>query len=170
MTESSRAKLLALDGDPQDLQSIQDALSDLNLDIHAASGTHEGLQAFKQIRPQIVLLDLTMPGVEEWGSLDAILACDPGAEVIITSAHSSTKSAVEAIQKGACDYLNKPIDVEKLRTRISLLLSQAENRRRTRPSHARRFRQNPESCTSFPECTCDRSNGNRERTGGSSSS
>jgi DNA-binding NtrC family response regulator len=59
------------------------------------------------------------------------MAADPGAEVILTTAHYSTESAVEAIQKGACDYLTKPISLEKLCRRISTLLSEAENRRRT---------------------------------------
>src|SRR5208283_1267362 len=131
MSESSRAKLLAIDDDPQNLHFIQDALSDLDLEIHTANVAHEGLQLFKQIRPQIVLLDLMMPGVLGWEMLESILATDPGAEVIMTTAHYSTESAVEAIQKGACDYLNKPISVEKLRTRISSLISLAKSRQRT---------------------------------------
>jgi DNA-binding NtrC family response regulator len=59
------------------------------------------------------------------------MAADPGAEVILMTAHYSTDSAVDAIQKGACDYLTKPLSIEKLRRRIALLLSEAEERRRT---------------------------------------
>ena len=94
----------------------------MGLEIHTANGAQAGLEAFKQLRPQIVLLDLMMPGVRGWEMLDGILAADPGAEVILMTAHYSTESAVEAIQKGACDYLNKPISVEKLRTRIAALV------------------------------------------------
>ncbi len=72
-----------------------------------------------------------MPGVRDWEMLDGLLAIDPGVEVILMTAHYSTESAVQAIQKGASDYLNKPIGVEKLRSRISSLLSEAESRRRT---------------------------------------
>jgi DNA-binding NtrC family response regulator len=72
-----------------------------------------------------------MPGIFGWEMLEWILAVDPGAEVIIMTAHYSTESAVEAIQKGASDYLDKPLNVEKLRGRISELLSEAENRRKT---------------------------------------
>ena len=123
--------LLAIDDEPQSLELIKDALSDMGLEILTADGAQTGLEIFKRARPQIVLLDLMMPGVRGWEMLEWIMAADPGAEVILMTAHYSTESAVEAIQKGACDYLNKPISLEKLRRRISLLLSEAENRRRT---------------------------------------
>ena len=131
MSEHKIAKLLAIDDEEQSLRFIQDALSDQGLEIHTANGAEAGLRTFKQLRPQIVLLDLMMPGVRGWEMLDGILAADPGAEVVLMTAHYSTESAVEAIQKGACDYLTKPINLERLRTRISTLLSEAESRRRT---------------------------------------
>jgi len=110
---------------------IKDALSGLDLDILTADGSLSGLEIFKRARPQIVLLDLMMPGVHGWEMLESIMAADPGAEVILMTAHYSTDSAVDAIQKGACDYLTKPLSIEKLRRRIALLLSEAEERRRT---------------------------------------
>ncbi len=131
MSERKVARLLAIDDEAQSLRFIQDALSDLGVEIHTAHGAEFALQAFKHLRPQIVLLDLMMPGVRDWEMLDGILAADPGAEVILMTAHYSTESAVQAIQKGACDYLNKPISVEKLRSRITSLLTEAESRRKT---------------------------------------
>src|SRR5580692_9898346 len=124
-------KLLAIDDETQSLELIKDALSDAGVEILTASDPKIGLEMFKQVRPQIVLLDLMMPGVRGLEVLESILAADPGAEVILMTAHYSTESAVEAVQKGATDYLNKPLHVEKLRRRISQLLTDAENRRRT---------------------------------------
>jgi DNA-binding NtrC family response regulator len=86
---------------------------------------------FKQSRPQIVLLDLMMPGVRGLEMLERILEADPGADVILMTGHYSTESAVEAIKKGASDYLNKPLNVETLQRRIAALLSDAGNRRKT---------------------------------------
>ena len=63
--------------------------------------------------------------------LERILAEDPGTDVIIMTAHYSTESAVEAVRKGACDYLNKPLDIQKFRQRVETLLSEAEARRKT---------------------------------------
>jgi DNA-binding NtrC family response regulator len=72
-----------------------------------------------------------MPGIRGLEMLDSILEADPSTEVILMTAHYSTESAVEAIQKGASDYFDKPLSVEKLRRRISELLSDAEIRRTT---------------------------------------
>jgi DNA-binding NtrC family response regulator len=124
-------KLLAIDDESQSLELIRDALCHGEVEILTASDPRIGLEIFKRTRPQIVLLDLMMPGIHGLEMLEWILAADPGAEVILMTAHYSTESAVEAIQKGACDYLNKPLDVEKLRHRISELLSEAEERQKT---------------------------------------
>jgi DNA-binding NtrC family response regulator len=77
------------------------------------------------------LLDMVMPKVSGMELLERIVAVDPGVEVILITAHYSTESAVEAIQKGACDYLNKPLDVKKLRSRIASIVLEAERRQMT---------------------------------------
>jgi DNA-binding NtrC family response regulator len=125
-------KLLAIDDETQSLELIKDALSDAGVEILTASDPKIGLEMFKQVRPQIVLLDLMMPGIRGLELLESILAADPEAEVILMTGQYSTESAVEAIQKGACDYLDKPLRVEKLRRRISELLSEALERGKTR--------------------------------------
>ncbi len=82
-------------------------------------------------RPQIVLLDLVMPNVNGMELLERIVEADPGIDVILMTAHYSTESAVEAIQKGACDYLNKPFTVEQLRERVGRLVADARQRGRS---------------------------------------
>ena len=131
MPDHKIPKLLAIDDEPQSLELIAEALSGAGVEVLAAGDPKIGLELFKRIRPQIVLLDLMMPGIRGFEMLEWILAADPGAEVILMTAHYSTESAVEAIQKGATDYLNKPLSVEKLRRRIAELLSEAATRHRT---------------------------------------
>jgi DNA-binding NtrC family response regulator len=131
MTEHPTPKLLAIDDEPQSLEFIKDALSNDGLELHTANDPQTGMEAFKRIRPEIVLLDLMMPGVRGLEVLEAIVAADPGADVILMTAHYSTESAVEAIQKGASDYLNKPLNLGRLRSRIAKLLAEADERRRT---------------------------------------
>jgi DNA-binding NtrC family response regulator len=124
-------KLLAIDDEAQSLELIKDALSNAGVEILTAQDPKIGLEMFKRVRPRIVLLDLMMPGIRGLEMLEWILAEDPGAEVILMTGHYSSESAVEAIQKGACDYLDKPLSVEKLRRRIAELLSEAQDRLRT---------------------------------------
>lgn len=123
-------KLLAIDDTPQNLELITEAIAQDNLEILTASDAEAGLELFLQARPDVVLLDLVLPKMGGMELLDRMLAADPGADVILMTAHYSTESAVEAIQKGACDYLTKPLDIAKLRNRISALVSEAEKRQR----------------------------------------
>jgi DNA-binding NtrC family response regulator len=131
MEDHSPPKLLAIDGDPKSLNLIKDALFNSGLEILTASDVTEGLEVLKRSRPRIVLLDLRLPSGSGLEILESILGFDPGIEVILMTTHYSTESAIEAIQKGACDYFNKPLNAEKLRRRIAQLLWEAEERRRT---------------------------------------
>src|SRR6202162_830433 len=131
MTLTVALKLLAIDDDAQNLEIIKVALKREGLEIMTAQDPEEGFELFLRTRPKIVLLDLVMPKVSGIELLERIVAVDPGVDVILITAHYSTESAVEAIQKGACDYLNKPLDVEKLRSRIASLVLEAERRQMT---------------------------------------
>jgi DNA-binding NtrC family response regulator len=124
-------KLLAIDDDPQILTTVVDALEKEGLEIFPTQEAEEGLDLFVRVRPRIVLLNFTMPRISGMELLERILSIDPGANVILTTAHYSAESAIEAIQKGACDYLTKPLDLQRLRDRIANILTEAEIRRKT---------------------------------------
>jgi DNA-binding NtrC family response regulator len=129
--ESKSTLLLAIDDDIQSLEFLKDALSSSTVEVLVASSSNAGLELFKQSRPQIVLLDLLMPGVHELELLEKILEIDPGTDVILISADHSTESAVRSIQAGAADYLAKPLNILALRSRIAQLVADGERRRKT---------------------------------------
>ena len=124
-------KLLAIDDNPEYLALIAASLESESLEILTENDPEVGFETFLRLRPRIVLLDLVMPRVSGMELLEKIMAVDPGVDVILITAHYSTESAVEAIQKGACDYLNKPLDMERLRSRIASLVLEAERRQMT---------------------------------------
>ena len=124
-------RLLAIDDDPPNLELIHETLEQEGLQILTEQSPEAGFAAFLRVRPKIVLLDLIMPNMTGIELLERMLAIDPGLDVVLITAHYSAESAVEAIQKGACDYLTKPIDVGLLRSRVAALLADAEQRRRT---------------------------------------
>jgi DNA-binding NtrC family response regulator len=126
--KSITVKMLVVDDTPQNLELIAEALAQKGLQILTASDPEAGFELFLRTRPQIVLLDLVMPKLSGMELLERIAAADPGTDVILMTGHYSAESAVEAIQKGACDYLTKPLDLEKLRHRIGALLEDAEKR------------------------------------------
>ena len=131
MTSLTTLKLLAIDDDVQNLEIIKLALERKGLEIMTSDDPEEGFDIFLRTRPRIVLLDLVMPKVSGIEILERMVGVDPGVDVILITAHYSAESAVEAIQKGASDYLTKPIDIDKLRSRIATLLEEAQTRQRS---------------------------------------
>jgi DNA-binding NtrC family response regulator len=131
MDKSETFKLLAIDDDPANLNLISAALRQEGLEILTEEDPNIGFETFLRVRPRIVLLDLLMPAIQGMELLERIMRIDPGANVILISGHYSPESALEAIQKGACDYLTKPLDIEGLRDRVAGLRAEAEIRRKT---------------------------------------
>jgi len=127
----SRVPILAIDDNSENLEVIAATLASESLEILTATDPEIGFDMFLRVRPRIVLLDLVMPKIGGMELLEKMVGIDPGVDVILITAHYSTDSAVEAIQKGACDYLTKPLDVEKLRSRITSLMREAETRQMT---------------------------------------
>ncbi|MGA7237583.1 MAG: sigma-54 dependent transcriptional regulator [Bryobacteraceae bacterium] len=127
----ARISLVIIDDNPGSLELLTCALGSRGLDIFTASDPQEGLDLIHAKHPQIVLTDLVMPGLSGMEVLERTVAFDPGIDVVLMTAHYTTETAVEAIRKGAADYLNKPVSIATLRERIGKLVSEAERRRRS---------------------------------------
>jgi DNA-binding NtrC family response regulator len=109
---------------------VSEALSDNGLNILIAGDPEAGLELVRREHPEIVLSDIVMPKMNGMELLSRILEIDPATDVILMTAHYSTEAAVEAIKKGACDYLTKPISLPVLRERIEKLATDARRRQR----------------------------------------
>jgi DNA-binding NtrC family response regulator len=128
MAAKSALSLLIVDDNPGSLELLSSALTHPGLDILTASEPEAGMDLVYTRHPQIVLTDLVMPKMSGMEVLERIMEFDPATEVILMTAHYSTESAVEAIRKGASDYLNKPISISALRERIGKLVEAAQRR------------------------------------------
>ena len=106
-------KLVAVDDTPAGLELLAEALQQDGLSIFTSTDPEEGLELVYREHPQIVLLDLVMPKMSGLEMLERIVEFDPTIDVILMTAHYTTETAVEAIQKGACDYLNKPVSIPR---------------------------------------------------------
>jgi DNA-binding NtrC family response regulator len=71
-----------------------------------------------------------MPGLSGLEVLERVVDFDPAIDVVLMTAHYTSESAVEAIRKGASDYLNKPVSITALRERVSRLVEEAQRRQR----------------------------------------
>ncbi len=122
-------KLLVIDDESQNLGLIESALEQQGLEIITTADPEVGFALFLEQRPQIVLLDLMMPKISGMSLLEQVLATDPATEVILMTGYYTAESAVEAIRKGAADYLTKPLDIRALADRISKLIAERRLRR-----------------------------------------
>jgi DNA-binding NtrC family response regulator len=130
MEDTDIVKVLAVDDDAQTLEYISAALDQPGVKITAITDARIAFDLFVRSRPHLVLLDLRMPGIGGMELLEQMVATDPTVEVILVTSDYSVDSAVEAVQKGASDYLTKPIDVKKLRRRIGELVAEVTKRQR----------------------------------------
>lgn len=118
-------RVMVVDDDPQSLALNAAAVEGPGLEIITIEHPEEALRRARVEHPSIALLDLRMPSMNGIELMERLIAMDPNIDVILITAHYSTESAVEAIQKGACDYFNKPISVQRLRDRVHRLAEDA---------------------------------------------
>ena len=128
-----RPRVLIID-DESGIRSILSALLNKNgYDVQAADSGKSGLDMYARFMPAVVLLDLKMPamdGMDVMETLDRRLHAD--CKTIIMTAHGEIRSAVDAMKKGAFDYLQKPFDNDELLAVISRAVEMTNLKRRVK--------------------------------------
>lgn len=114
--------LLIIDDDPEIQRILNSVLSPSYLVRQAFSG-EDGLVQFQRLKPDLVLLDLMLPQMGGLAVLRALKKISQDILVIIMSAYGQIQTAVQAIQWGAADYFEKPLDNEKLLDEIDKILA-----------------------------------------------
>jgi two-component system nitrogen regulation response regulator NtrX len=99
--------------------------------VGAATG-QEGIAAVQRERPDLVLLDIKMPGMDGLEVLRKLHALDETLPVVMISGHGTTATAVEAIRSGALDFLDKPLSSERVIVTLQNALRQSELRSENR--------------------------------------
>lgn len=112
-------RLLIVDDEPTVLYSLQKCLSALPLEIIVCSNGRDAVHKAQLLRPDMVLLDVCLPDMSGLEVYDALRETLPGAPVIIITAFSTTDTAIQAMKRGAFEYLVKPVDVQRLREVVS---------------------------------------------------
>ena len=125
-------ELVIIDDNPRSLEYISTALASDCVKILTASDPEEGLDLVYTHRPQVVMTDLVMPHMSGLEVLERVTEFDPAIDVILMTAHYTTETAVEAIRKGAAEYLNKPISLATLRERVGRIIDAALLRQQAR--------------------------------------
>src|SRR5215510_11065340 len=112
---SEAAKILLVDDEPGMLRYIRTLLEVDDYKVETASTGEEALQRVeKGLQPDLVLLDLLMPGIDGLQTLEQLRQVKPGVKVVMLSCVSDTRKVVQAIRLGAHDYLTKPFQKAEL--------------------------------------------------------
>jgi len=107
-------KILVIDDEKNILESIKMVLTYENYKVETAGSGLDGIDLFKLINPDIVLLDVKMPGFNGLEVLRNLKELNPFSEIIMISGHSGIEEAVEDSRLGAFEFLEKTIAREKL--------------------------------------------------------
>lgn len=132
-TVSSRRPLVLVVDDEEGVRASMELVFSDQFDlIMAATGT-EAVRKLLEAAPNLMLLDLRIPGINGLQVLERAKAMDPDIEVIVITAVSETTTAIAAMRAGAFTYVVKPFDMDQLKTQVSWALTKhrlnLENRR-----------------------------------------
>ncbi len=135
--------VLIVDDEPSILQSLGGLLSDEGFEVLTASNGYEGLKSIAEQAPDMVLLDIWMPGIDGIDTLQEIRKNHPQTQVIIITGHGNIETAVRATKLGAFDLIEKPLSIDKVIVTINNALNfrrlEEENRylrKKTLEKHA----------------------------------
>ncbi|MFN3198769.1 MAG: sigma-54-dependent transcriptional regulator [Bradymonadia bacterium] len=103
-------RVLIADDDPTLRELLAEIMADDGYETHTVSDGDQAIAALVERRPDLVLTDLRMPGVDGLRVVDAARRCDPPVPVIVLTAYGSVPKAVEAMRRGAFDFVTKPIE------------------------------------------------------------
>ena len=107
--------LLVVDDEPNIVFSLKETWSSPTLKVISAGTAREGIDLVKQKRPDVVMLDVRLPDQSGLDAYDKIRQIDPRLPVIIMTAFARTETAIEAMRRGAYEYLVKPVDFKRLK-------------------------------------------------------
>ncbi|MFV2073461.1 MAG: HD domain-containing phosphohydrolase [Thermoanaerobaculales bacterium] len=120
-----KGKVLAIDDDPDVLDLLADTLSGLGYEFWQSADGAEGYRLAVENRPDVILLDLKMPGVDGFEVCRMLKGnCETSLiPVVFLTGHGSRKARIEALDLGAADFLNKPTDLMELEARVRNLVA-----------------------------------------------
>src|SRR6266852_1866682 len=121
-----------LDDDPAQLDMLSAIIAEMGYESIATSDPEEALKLVKRGRCRLALVDVHMPKMDGYEFLDRALRSDPGVHIILMTGDYTLDSALDAIRRGAMDFLPKPIDRTRLKKTLDDVATLYDQRRRVR--------------------------------------
>ena len=118
MENEIEAKVLLVDDEQDFLDTLSDRLELRGLKVSAVTSGEQAIAEAKAQDYDAIIVDLSMPGIDGLETLKRIKADNPNAEIIMLTGHASIQSGVEAMKLGAGDFLQKPVELSELMSKI----------------------------------------------------
>jgi two-component system, NtrC family, nitrogen regulation response regulator NtrX len=118
------ARILVVDDEEGIRKILRQVLEYEGHEVRVAAGGGEAIQLYGETRPDLVFMDVKMARMDGLEALDRIRENDPSACVVMISGHGTIETAVEATRRGAYDFLEKPLDTDRLLVTIRNALQQ----------------------------------------------
>lgn len=115
--------ILIVDDEASIVQSLSGLLTDEGFEVNTASNGYEALQRIEAEAPDLVLLDIWMPGIDGIETLKEIKQKYPTIQVIMITGHGTIETAVQATKHGAFDFIEKPLSIDKVIVAINNALN-----------------------------------------------
>jgi DNA-binding response OmpR family regulator len=125
-TAMKMKEILIVDDEKNIRLTIKKALENSDVSVSVAFDGQEALALMKKQTPDVVLLDIRMPGMDGMEVLRRIREQNKDSRVIMISAHGTVENAVEALKLGACDFLRKPFTPAEVREAVDRALKRKE--------------------------------------------
>src|SRR5688572_14557371 len=109
------ATVLIVDDEQSIVWAFERFLTTMGHRVLTAPTAEQGLAAADREKPDLVIMDVKLPGMNGLDAVEELRKRDPGARVIVITAHGNLDTAVRATKAGAVEYLTKPIDLMKAR-------------------------------------------------------
>jgi DNA-binding NtrC family response regulator len=114
----SQTKVLLVDDEVEFSSALAERLQLRNYEVKTASNALEALGLIHNYMPDVVLLDLKIPGMDGIETLRTIKKFDPTIEVIMLTGHGDVQSVENGMKSGAFEYIMKPVDISELTLKI----------------------------------------------------
>jgi two-component system nitrogen regulation response regulator NtrX len=119
-------RVLIVDDEQGIRQALKQVLEYEDLEVRVAASGGEAISLYTEFRPHLVFLDVKMAGLDGLETLTRLRDLDPGPQIVMISGHGTIATAVEATQRGAFDFLEKPLDTDRLLLTVRNALAHAE--------------------------------------------
>jgi DNA-binding NtrC family response regulator len=119
------ADILVVDDDASVAGALRRFLDSEGHQSRVVNGVPEGLAAIDERRPDLVMMDIRMPGIDGMAGLDQMQARYPGLCVVMMTGYGTSQTSIDAMRAGAFDYLTKPPDLDQLRRVIGRAVAPA---------------------------------------------